>query len=406
MELVQNRWYHTSFLLFRLIVMELMIGFYLTSEITELEMLQIKVIMFALGLLNLYHLIPSRTWNIGSFVVEILLIMPLAIQFSDSYDTFHLLIGLTGFQIFYHRPERFAIYLYLISLVLSQCYLIGKDTLTHEFSLLSYMINASFILFASLMGYLLRSHQIARIEIRSLYDQLKESHQHLERYALEVEKIATQNERVRIAREIHDAVGHYMTALILQLQVARKMQQTHPEKSEQFLLSSEELARTALQEIRLSVQTLKEGEVESVPFTELLEKITTDFNKWSETKYFLQIVGEEPKDFSNKWKMHLFRIVQEAITNANKHGKATQINLKLSYKKDEFQLVVSDNGVGQTWIQLGFGLSQIEARVKEINGKLKIDSRAGEGFHLVIQIPYSTTNSYRSDHDVETTHRR
>ncbi len=393
MQLVRNYWYHIALLLFRLFTMELMIAFYLTMATTELEVFGIKAIMIALGLLNLYFIRPSRIWGIGSFVTEIFLIIPLAVMFPHSSDNFHLLMGLIGFQFFYHRPERLTIYIYLVPLVLSQCYFIGNDILTHEFSLLSYMINASFILFASLMGYLLRSHQIARIEVRNLYEQLKESHQNLELYALEVEKIATQNERVRIAREIHDAVGHYMTALILQLQIARKMQQTHLEKSEQFLRSSEELARTALQEIRLSVQTLKEGEVESVSFSELLQKIVTDFNEWSETKYFLQIKGEEPKNFLNKWKMNLYRIVQEGITNANKHGKATEINVELSYKKDVVQLVVSDNGVGQTLIQPGFGLSQIEARVKEMNGGIKIDSKIGEGFRLALQIPYSTTNS-------------
>ena len=157
-------------------------------------------------------------------------------------------------------------------------------TKTGEFSLSSNIINAMFVFYGAFVGGLIRNFHSAKETISVQYGQLNESHEALQaahgqlrEYAEQVEQLTVIRERNEIAREIHDTVGHKMTALIVQLQVAREMAERDAEKAKEVIAICEQLTRDSLHELRLSVRTLKDDH-RGMSFHEGLLELLDEFS--------------------------------------------------------------------------------------------------------------------------------
>src|SRR5690606_34005598 len=107
-----------------------------------------------------------------------------------------------------------------------------------------------FIVFACLTGGLIRYAYRMKDRFQMLYQELDDSYQKLQEHTQTVKQLAKEEERNRIAREIHDTVGHTVTALLVQMEAARKYMNQSPEKSQRIMQTVEELARSIYQEIR------------------------------------------------------------------------------------------------------------------------------------------------------------
>ena len=128
-----------------------------------------------------------------------------------------------------------------------------------------------FVIYGAFVGGLIRNFHSAKETISVQYGQLNESHEALQvahgqlsEYAEQVEQMTVIRERNEIAREIHDTVGHKLTALIVQLQVAREMAERDAEKAKEVIAICEQLTRDSLHELRLSVRTLKDDHLRIV----------------------------------------------------------------------------------------------------------------------------------------------
>ena len=108
------------------------------------------------------------------------------------------------------------------------------------------------------MAYLIRQERLNRRRAEQLVRELEESHRQLQAYAEQVAELATIEERYRLARDIHDSLGHYMTVINVQLEKALVFRDRNPEEAEQAVRESKRLAREALQEIRRSVSALRD----------------------------------------------------------------------------------------------------------------------------------------------------
>ena len=153
------------------------------------------------------------------------------------------------------------------------------------------------------------------------------AHEQLRQYALQIEELAAVQERNHIAREIHDSLGHTLTAQNIQLQTAAKLWQRDPNKAHTFLQQAQQLAATAMQEVRRSVRALREDS-EEPPLEEAIAHLMNDFPQGTGIAIATSIKGQTI--ICPRTSKALHRIVQEALTNIRKYAQATQVNIRLS----------------------------------------------------------------------------
>ncbi|MGI6586403.1 MAG: sensor histidine kinase [Lutisporaceae bacterium] len=209
-----------------------------------------------------------------------------------------------------------------------------------------------------------------------LYKELLDAHKKLKQYADEVNRLSVVDERNRIARDIHDTLGHNMTALIMQLQMGLHLMKENSAKAEELMVSSVKTAKDSMAAIREVVETLRGVGTFSEP-VESLRKLISEFSARTGVAIELDITGEtNPQDSAVN--IAVYRIIQEAVTNAVRHGNASRISVKLDYSKESIRFYAADNGVGSDNVKEGYGLKGIRERVEAFGGKVEIES--GDGF--------------------------
>jgi signal transduction histidine kinase len=222
---------------------------------------------------------------------------------------------------------------------------------------------------------------------RQSRDRLSLANDRLRRYALLIENQATLQERNRIAREIHDSVGHALTAQSIQLENVAMWLPQNVERAEEHLQKARGLGKEALQNVRHSVATMRQSPLQGQSFPKAIQKLVQEFERTTGIPAAMQIQVSQglPADIA----IALYRIVQEAITNIAKHSQATQVNLKLTETSQEVELIVEDNGQGfdPTQNTTGFGLQSMRERTEALDGLFYLNSQSGQGCRLHLNIP-------------------
>jgi signal transduction histidine kinase len=239
-------------------------------------------------------------------------------------------------------------------------------------------------------------------ELDELYQQSKLLHQ-------QNLKLAVSEERNRLAREIHDVMAQGLAAIIFQVEAAFA-NRTKPQIMEERLKQISELAHLNLQEARRSVANLRPLHLDGNSLPEALQQRVDIWSKeqsfeakFSTSGRFLPLVSEVERA--------LYRITQEALTNAARHSEANQVQVTLDYDEEEVCLTILDNGKGFDLeqatimaleeepltdmdiegghIRKKYGLRTMEERASLIGGWATIQSKPGEGCRVRIIVPYS-----------------
>ena len=206
----------------------------------------------------------------------------------------------------------------------------------------------------------------------------------LQRYAVVTERIGENNERKRLAREIHDTVGHALAGVAAGIDACIVMIDSNPEATKSQLKVISKVVRQGMVDVRKSLNKLRPGALEKQGFKEAIEKMIEDFGSLSEVNIKLDYRLKDV-DLENTTEDILFRIIQESMTNSVRHGGASQINISLYMEENNLCLYIKDNGIGCSEISYGFGLKQMKERVAIINGKVKFDGT--NGFMVMVKIP-------------------
>jgi signal transduction histidine kinase len=226
----------------------------------------------------------------------------------------------------------------------------------------------------------------ARREVQGLAAKLESANRQLQEYALKVENYATVNERNRLAREIHDGLGHHLTALNMQIRAANAVLPQNQERVKEFLVNAENITHQALLDVRQSVSALRERTEEDRPLVGQVESIAA---MWRSTGAQIQVeVAGLERPLRPEIFMAIIRTIQEAISNSVKYAQATRLIILLDYSSlDKFQLRILDNGIGAETVEGGFGLVGMQERITLLQGSLIIKTAKGEGFMIDIKIP-------------------
>jgi len=230
------------------------------------------------------------------------------------------------------------------------------------------------------------NEQKARKNLEKLAEELSVVNKSLRDYSDQIEELTIAKERNRFAREIHDGLAHYLTTIFMQIQAARLIINKNSKGALSSLEKAQNLTQEALDDVRKSVDALREGQTDTFLLNEKLNNIINNAIAYQITPDF-EILGT-PRPLSAKTELTLFRAAQEAINNAFKHAQAKYIWVKLDYR-DATKVIFDykDDGVGSNDLSGGFGLLGMRERVQIINGKIYFESEIGKGFHLLIEIP-------------------
>ncbi len=233
----------------------------------------------------------------------------------------------------------------------------------------------------------------SRARAEELLAELEVSHQQLKDYAGQVAELATTRERNRLARDIHDSLGHYLAVINVQLEKALAFRAKKPREADQAVSDAKQLASEALQDVRRSVSALRAtGELpELIPsLATLVERVRSDH-----CSIELHIEGSED-GFSKPGLLTLYRAAQEGLTNIQKHAGASHAWIELHFGEQEATLSLRDNGrgfdpLGQQHLQPGreggYGLQGLQERLELVGGSLKVESAPGAGTSLRVTVP-------------------
>jgi signal transduction histidine kinase len=232
--------------------------------------------------------------------------------------------------------------------------------------------------FAAIVTELLQREQRARVELAEAHEQLRD-------YAAQAERLATVQERNRVARDIHDGLGHSLTVVQMQVKAARAVLPTDTAKADEVLAKAQDQAEAALAEVRRSVRTLREPR-ETPPLPDALQALA-ELTSAAGVTTSVAISGEQ-RPLPDEMREALFRAAQEGLTNVRKHAQATRADLVLDYTDTAVRLAIRDDGAGSASTPAsGFGLVGLRERTEHLGGRLSVESAPGAGYTLSMEVP-------------------
>ncbi|WP_141506487.1 sensor histidine kinase [Paenibacillus luteus] len=207
--------------------------------------------------------------------------------------------------------------------------------------------------------------------------------------------LAQEEERKRIAREIHDGPAQSLANIVLRTEIAERML-----IKQEFVMVQEELVdlkgqvRSGLEEIRKIIFNLRPMALDDLGLVPTLRKFTQDFEEKTKIHTVFELIGKEAR-MPSAMEAAIYRLVQEAFTNALKHASASHVLLEINYQPSQISLIIQDNGIGfhselieqESTRNAHFGLVGMRERIELIEGRMDIDSNPGRGTKIMIEIP-------------------
>jgi signal transduction histidine kinase len=229
----------------------------------------------------------------------------------------------------------------------------------------------------------------ARQESHTLFDELQGTYRQLQRHAENVEELAVAEERNRLARELHDTLGHRLTVSLVQLEGAERLIPEKPERAAGMVNTVRGQLREGLRELRNTVSKIRTPLGMDLPLSKSLRHLTATFEKATRLPVHTKIPYTLPALPANH-RIAIYHAAQETLTNIQRHSKAQAAWLELTFTPGTATLRVTDDGVGipEGSESNGFGLRGLRERAAELNGQIEILHREGGGACLVFTLQF------------------
>jgi signal transduction histidine kinase len=397
-----------------------------TDEKTEITITRLLYLILFVGIILVIAKNPEKCWRF--FFLAGLLVTSVTVRRAIVYDSsrylrlgkFNFIFDLILiFVLEYHDKSFFAYLFYLVliidaSLTYSNVFtggitfagfiLHGIAKYMHlQQSDFSSFVAKSFIDLLLFLGtYILMvfiRYQIQQkehlrqvmVELKIKSKQLEKAYQKLKEASMELEYITVLRERNRIAREIHDTVGHTLTAVLLELEAGERLISIDPAMAGTKVKLAKSQIRKGLNDVRSSVATLNSGD-EMLDFVSAIKLLIHETMMHGDIHIRYQI-DDLPK-LTPKQGKAIYRAIQEGITNGIRHGKSTAFVFQLQRTERWIEFLLQDNGVGAEQLIPGFGLTTMEERVKELGGIFNVETKPGEGCLIRISLPLQEVPDY------------
>jgi two-component system sensor histidine kinase DegS len=211
--------------------------------------------------------------------------------------------------------------------------------------------------------------------------------------------LAQEDERKRIAREIHDGLAQTMANVVLRTEIAERMlvKQAYGSVKEE-LTDLKGQVRSGIEEVRKIIFNLRPMALDDLGLVPTLRKFVQDYEDRTKIRTKFELIGKESR-LPSGMEVAIYRLVQEAFSNVNKHAEATFVTLEIVFQKQMVKFTIIDNGVGfnmdkvETKIGQGtthYGLMGMRERIKLLEGRMDIIANVGSGTKISMVIPISS----------------
>lgn len=224
-------------------------------------------------------------------------------------------------------------------------------------------------------------------EIGQLARRLNQMAEQLQNMAQTRAELATLEERNRLARDLHDSVKQQVFATAMQLGAAQAMMDANPEAAKTHLQEAEQLAQQAQQELTGLIQELRPAALAGNGLVDALRGYAEDWSGRTAITIQVTVAGERPLPLPVE--QPLFRVAQEALANVARHSRAQCVTIHLEWQADVLTMTIQDDGAGfdMNTATYGMGLSSMQERLVQLNGRLTIHSTPEQGTRLTATLP-------------------
>ena len=386
-EMITSRRESTVFLIASLVLLgaAAAVGFGQTSLATTRVVMVALLVLIGLLLLRGPNERSSR-WQIQLYLGVQGALVSILMFMIPGWTMFPVLYCIFSFQaILYLSPNPGVIWIVVYVLVTAASFAIRIRWAEGPNAILLYgAINAFFGAFA----YALLRANAARQESQALLAELQEAHRRLQDYALRAEELAVVEERNRLAREMHDTIGHRLTVASVQLEGAQRLCPSDPDRAASMIGTVRQQVREALAELRSTVAALRTPIEADLHLRSSLKRLISQFEEATGLAVH-RLLPEEMPQLPHAHRLALVRTAQEGLTNIQKHAHASQVWVVLSVRDHAITLLISDDGKG---ISLGgrpagYGLRGLRERASQLDGELHLEPRQGGGSQLSLRLP-------------------
>lgn len=253
------------------------------------------------------------------------------------------------------------------------------------------LISFNIIIFIVFCIYVIQKQQNIIEQVNSLYKQLSEKNGELENANEELkqladlkEKMGQTKERNRLAREIHDTLGHTLTGISAGVDACLTMIDRDPQATKKQLELISKVTRDGIGEVRCSVNELRPDALERLNLEEAVRNMIADMKAVSKAEVIFvcepaRLQCDEDEENT------IYRIVQESLTNALRHGKADKIWVDIRKRDSVVHLRIRDNGCGCKEMKRGFGTTHMQERIHMLHGTIRFNGE--NGFVVEADIP-------------------
>lgn len=256
------------------------------------------------------------------------------------------------------------------------------------------------ILFQRLIGERFERNELF-MQLAQANSELEETHRQLEQSVAQEQELAVLRERTRLAREMHDTIGHALVLISVKLEAAQRLRERDPERCDRELESTKEIARETMTVLRASIADLRSPALEREPINQALSRSARELTQriGLSVTYTLQADIERlPKSVEET----LWKVIQEAFTNVEKHAHASHVQVRISLQDEKLLMLIHDDGIGlpQQLCQSQkdnsledsspeghYGLRGMFERVEAIGGHLTLHSGKEQGTTIEIELP-------------------
>ena len=252
--------------------------------------------------------------------------------------------------------------------------LFGKNFL-YSLNIVVFMISLLFYILSAIT----ERHRIEE-ELRMA----SQANRELNSYLALSEKIAEDRERKRIAREIHDTLGHALTGISAGIDAVKVLVDIDTNRAKEQLNNVSVVVRDGIRDVRGSLNKMRPGALENNTLKEALIKIIREYEAISNLEIHLRYEWDNI-DLDIAKEDIVFRVIQESITNSVRHGHAKTIWIELLEEEEAYVMTIQDDGIGFDELHYGYGLKQMQERLMIIGGSVRFENR--DGFYTHIEIP-------------------
>jgi len=243
------------------------------------------------------------------------------------------------------------------------------------------------ILFTFVMAYLVKQQMVEKEKLRHVNRELEQAYARLLESASKVQALSVEQERTRLAREIHDTLAHTLTVAVVQIEACKKLLPFGREAADAELTKARELVRDGLNDIRRSVRALRPAGLENSSLLDAIANLSDEFSRGTKIRIDFEPDRNVDCKLPPPVEVAVYRIVQESITNSLRHGAADSIAIRLTCSENTLTVTIADNGAGAGSIRKGFGLRGITERAEALRGTVEFTSAPGQGFRTKVCIP-------------------